>query len=180
MATIKKHTSKSGQVTYYIRGYDGYDVNGKQIERSTSWKPAMGMSEKQVQKELERQKVLFDEKIKRGQVYDSSMKFAEYAQLWMENNKPLQLAPKTYERYTALLKNINQAIGQIRLDKLQSHHLRQFYNNLKEAGINSRGNYAAGTLLNEVIKKKGLTQAKLAKMSGISSATISSACQKNS
>lgn len=175
MATIKKHVSKSGQVTYYIRGYDGYDVHGKQIEKCTSWKPNPGMSEKQIQKELERQKVLFDEKIKHRQVFDGSMKFHEYAALWMENNKPPQLAPKTYERYKALLKNINLAIGNIRLDKLQSQHLQQFYSNLKESGINSRGNYAVGKNLLEVMKKKGLNRQELAEKCGVSTATISSA-----
>ena len=37
MATIKKHVSKAGKATYYIRTYDGYDSKGKQIERSMTW-----------------------------------------------------------------------------------------------------------------------------------------------
>ena len=46
MATVKKHISKKGKITYYIRTYDGYSSNGKQIERSMTWKPSEGMSAK--------------------------------------------------------------------------------------------------------------------------------------
>ena len=60
MATCKKHISKNGTVSYYIRTYDGYDSNGKQIERSMTWKPDPTMTEKQIQKELNRQAVMFE------------------------------------------------------------------------------------------------------------------------
>ena len=48
--------------TYRIRAYCGYDAHGKQVTRSTTWKPAPGMSPKQIEKELQRQAVLFQEK----------------------------------------------------------------------------------------------------------------------
>ena len=50
MATVKKHIAKNGQITYYIRCSDGY-CNGKQIERSMTWKPPANYSEKQIEKE---------------------------------------------------------------------------------------------------------------------------------
>lgn len=126
MATIKKHVSKAGKVTYYIRTYDGYDSKGKQIERSMTWKPPENMTAKQIEKELQRQAVMFEESVKKGTCFDSDTRFAEYAEIWLENNKPI-LAPKTYERYKALLKNINTAIGEIKLVKLQSHHLIEIH-----------------------------------------------------
>ena len=70
-----------------------------------------------------------------------------------KTNKPPQLAPKTYERYKAMLININLAIGNIKLVNLQSHHLQLFYNNLRKAGINNRGNYAVSLNLKEYIEK---------------------------
>ena len=102
MATVKKHISSKGKITYYLRAYNGYDINGKQIEHTMTWSPSENMSEKAIEKELERQKVLFDEKVKRGSIFDSSTKFEEYSLQWLENNKPPQLAPKTYERYRSL------------------------------------------------------------------------------
>ena len=95
MATHKKHVSKSGEVSYYIRSFDGRDINGKQIEKTMTWKPAPGMTERQIEKELERQKVLFDEKVKKGFILDGATRFVDYANVWMKNNEPPQLAPKT-------------------------------------------------------------------------------------
>lgn len=40
--------------TYRIRAYCGYDTHGKQVTRSTTWKPAPGMTPKQIEKELQR------------------------------------------------------------------------------------------------------------------------------
>lgn len=178
MATVKKHISKAGKITYYIRTYDGYDSKGKQIERSMTWKPPENMTAKQIEKELQRQIVMFEESVKKGFCFDSNTRFAEYAENWLENNKPV-LAPKTYERYKALLKNINATIGEIKLVKLQSHHLQDFYNNLRENGIKQIGSYAIAINLRSIMKKKKITQKKLAEIARISSATVSSACKEN-
>ena len=178
MATVKKHTSKNGKVSYYIRCSDGYDSNGKQIERSRTWKPKAGMSEKQIEKELQRQIVLFEEEIKSGSCFDSNTRFSEYAQTWLDNNKPPLLAPKTYERYQSLLKNINAAIGDIKLCKLQSHHLQKFYNNLREKGIKKTGSFAYSDTLQKFMKKNSLSRTTLSEMSGVSVTTISTACRE--
>jgi hypothetical protein len=65
MATITKREGKKG-TTYYIRGYEGYDVNGKQIVRSMTWKPSLGMTPKQIEKALKEQAILFDQQIQNG------------------------------------------------------------------------------------------------------------------
>ena len=61
MATIKKREGKTG-TSYLIRSSCGYDTSGRQVMRSMTWKPKPGMTEKQIEKELNRQAVLFDEK----------------------------------------------------------------------------------------------------------------------
>ena len=80
MATVKKHISKSGQVTYYIRTYDGYDSKGRQIERSMTWKPPEGMTPRQIERELQRVVVQFEESVKRGTCFTSDTRFSEYAE----------------------------------------------------------------------------------------------------
>lgn len=47
MATIVKRGN-----SYRIRCYDGYDSNGKQIERCMTWTPEPGMSEAKIKKEV--------------------------------------------------------------------------------------------------------------------------------
>lgn len=177
MATVKKRTAKNGSVSFYIRCSDGYDSNGRQIERSMTWKPESGMSDRQIEKELQRQIVLFEEAVKNGGYFDPNTRFEEYAEIWMENNKPPQLAPKTYERYKSLLVHINAAIGHIRLSKLQSHHLQSFYQNLRESGIKQVGSYARTTSLRQILEQKQLTREAFSHLCGVSSATISAACQ---
>ena len=47
MATVEKRGN-----TYRIRASAGYDANGEQIRPSITWKPAPGMTAKQIAKEL--------------------------------------------------------------------------------------------------------------------------------
>ncbi|MDY4413772.1 MAG: site-specific integrase, partial [Ruminococcus sp.] len=66
MANIKKHVAKNGKITYYIRAFDGYDSKGEQIVRSMTWKPPENLTQKQIEKELQRQVVMFEESVKKG------------------------------------------------------------------------------------------------------------------
>ena len=47
---------------YRITVSCGYDLTGKQIRRTTTWKPEPGMTARQIEKELARQAVLLDRK----------------------------------------------------------------------------------------------------------------------
>ena len=64
MATISKRTSKKGEVSYLIRVSLGYNKSGQQIVKSMTYKPESGMKPKAVEKELNRQAVLFEEQAK--------------------------------------------------------------------------------------------------------------------
>lgn len=150
MATVKKHTAKNGTVTYYIRTYDGYDSKGKQIERSMTWRPPTGMTAKQIERELKKQVVKFEESVASGSQFDTNTRFCEYAEVWLESNRPPQLAPKTYARYKAMLKTINAAIGEIRLVRLQSRHLQLFYGNLRENDVKRTGAYATSDKIKDL------------------------------
>lgn len=167
MATVQRRGD-----AYRIRVSAGYDSKGKQIMKSMTWTPAPGMTEKQLQKELDRQAVLFEEKVKSGQCVDGNVKFAEYARTWLEN---AQLAPATRSQYEDLLRRINLAIGHIRLKKLQAHHLETFYRNLRENGVKERGGYAVSDKLRPLLKERKLSREKAADLAGISAATIGTA-----
>lgn len=58
MATIKQRGD-----SYKITVSCGYDLNGKQIRRHLTWTPEPGMTARQIKKELDRQAVLFEEKM---------------------------------------------------------------------------------------------------------------------
>ena len=113
-------------------------MNGKRLMKSRIWKPDKVLSPKQLERELERQKVLFEEEVKTGNVPTSNMRFKQYSDKWLLEYGKQYLAPKTYSRYVEYLQRINQAIGNIKLQDLQPLHLNAFYRNLAEDGVNKR------------------------------------------
>ncbi len=155
MATIQKRGD-----TYRITVSCGYDLNGKQIRRTMTWTPEPGMTRRQTEKELDRQAVLFEERCRTGQVLDGNIKFADYAEK--------QLRPTTVARYHVLMPRINAAIGHIRLDKLQPHHLMQFYNNLAETGVREDMRYQSTVDFKALLKSRGMTKREFAKQANLS------------
>lgn len=73
MASIRKRGS-----TYQIRVSAGYDITGKQITKTMTWKPTDKMTPKQIEKELNRQATLFEENVISGLAGDNRQTFAEY------------------------------------------------------------------------------------------------------
>lgn len=136
MATVVKR-GKSYKITVSC----GYDINGKQIRKHKTWNPPAGMTERQIQKELERQKVLFEEHCRTGQMLNGNIRLSDFVDIWMKDYASQQLRPTTLAGYRQYLKRIIPALGHIRLEKLQPHHLQSFYNNLAETGIRGDGKH---------------------------------------
>lgn len=170
MATITKRGD-----TYTIRVSAGYGLDGKQIRRNLSWTPLPGMSAKQIDKELDRQMVLFEERVKTGRVIDGNIKFADFADIWIADHAEKQLEPKTVHRYKEMLSRIKGSIGHIRLDRLQPNHLMAFYNLLAANNIRTDTRYKSRVDLRSVIRGAGLTYIALATQTGLSVGTVRSA-----
>ena len=163
MATLTKRGD-----TYRITVSCGYDLNGKQIRRTMTWTPEPGMTRRQTEKELDRQAVLFEERCRTGQVLDGNIKFADFAERWFKDYAEKQLRPTTVARYHVLMPRINAAIGHIRLDKLQPHHLMQFYNNLAETGVREDTRYQSTVDFKALLKSRGMTKREFAKQANLS------------
>ena len=80
MATVKQKTRKDGSTSYEIRVSLGRDINNKQILKYHTWTPEPAMTPKQIEKALEREKVLFEERCRSGHVLDTATKFADFAE----------------------------------------------------------------------------------------------------
>lgn len=172
MATIQKR-GKSYKITVSC----GYDLSGKQIRKHMTWKPEPGMTAKQIEKELERQKILFEERCRTGQVLDGSIRFADFADKWFEDYANKQLRPKTLARYKSMMPRINAAIGHIHLDKLQPHHLLAFYDNLAEPGVRSDTKYRCTVDFKSLLRERKLTKASFAPIANVSMAVLNSITQ---
>ena len=81
MATYTKRGS-----SYRIRASVGYTPEGKQVMKSKTWTPAPGMTERQIEKELNRQMVLFDEECRGSSLTDGHIKFETFARQWMSGS----------------------------------------------------------------------------------------------
>lgn len=132
MATIKKRGD-----SYLIRVSCDYDVNGKHKEQSMTWRPDDGMTQRQIEKELNRQAVMFEEKVNHG-FKTSAMKFQELAEEWFENYAKNALRSTTYERMLQLTHRVYPAIGHLRIDKITARQLQGFVNSLAKEGANEK------------------------------------------
>ena len=171
MATIKKRGN-----SYLIRVSDGYDVSGKQIVRSLTWKPPAGMTEKRAEKEAHHQAALFEERVRSGIITDGKVRFADFAEYWFSRYAEKHLKLRTVARYKELMVRIIPSIGHIAIDKIRPAHLLDFYNSLESTEpLNTT--YLPTENLKSLIKRGGTTKVAFSKDHGISLTTLSTAFQ---
>ena len=157
---------------YKITVSMGYDSTGRQMKKSFTWNPEPGMTERQAEKEVERQAVLFEEKCKTGQILKGDITFADFVEVWKRDFATIHLKPKTLEGYKYLLKRIIPGIGHIRLDRLQPQHLSAFYKNLAEQNIRDVTVLKPVENFRYIMKENGLTQRAIKEITGISETTL--------
>lgn len=95
------------------------------------------MTAKQIEKEVQRQAILFEEDCKRGQIV-SAVKFEAFAEEWFEDYGKLNLKSTTYTRQRQLTKRVYESIGYFRLDKITTRVIQKFINSLAQDGTNER------------------------------------------
>ena len=130
MANIRKRGN-----TYQIRVSCGYNTKGEQVFQSMSWKPPVGMTAKQAEKEVQKQAVLFEEKCMKGQV-TANIKFETFAEQWFKEYALLNLKNTSYERMRSVTKRVYPAFGHMRLDRITARQIQQFINDLVINGKN--------------------------------------------
>ena len=167
MATIQKQGRG-----YKITVSQGYGCNGKRLRKYMTWVPEPGMSERQLKKALERQAVLFEEKVLSGATANGNIRFADFAEKFMREYAQLYLKPKTAATYAENLQRINQAMGHIRLCDLRTGHINSFYQNLQEKGIRSRTTGVCKIDLEERIGPQRGALTAFARKAGISRSTL--------
>lgn len=131
MATIRKRPNG----TYEIKVSCGYGVDGKQRNQYKSYKPEPGMTPRQIEKEVQRQAILFEEDCKRGQI-TAAVKFETFAEQWFEEYAKVNLRSTSYSRMKQLTKRIYPALGHKRLDKITSRDIQKFVTDLLINGKN--------------------------------------------
>ena len=176
MANITPRKNKDGVITSYtIRVYHGYDGAGKRLKPYTmSYKPAPNMTARQIEKELNRQAVQFEEQCRQGYSLDNRQTFAEYAEYVLKCKQESGVKRRTIERYRELLERINAGIGHIKLADLRPQHLSGLYTQLRQQGIRKGNGRAFPTAdIKAVATGAGISKVRLSEMSGVSLTTLS-------
>ena len=116
------------------------------------------MTDRQREKELTRQAVLFEQEVETGTYLDGAkITFAEFTRKWLDDYAEKQLTPGTLKPYkTRLEQRIIPAIGHIRLAKLQPPHLYELYNNLAEEGVRLDTRYSPTAVLIELLSERSI------------------------
>lgn len=131
MATIQKRND-----SYLIRVSCGYDTQGKQIIKSRTWKPEAGMTEKQIQKELNRVSFEFESNVLNGNIADSTnIKLSDFCVQYLEisNNT---LAPTTKVFYEKVIETIIiPSLGHMKLKDIKPIHIQRFIQMLSGDGV---------------------------------------------
>lgn len=126
MASIKKRNN-----SYTITVSCGYDVNGKKITRNMTWKPDSGMTAKQIDKEVKRQAMLFEERVQNGTVSAcGNLKLVDFIPQYLENVQA-EISVTTFENYKRIIRDlIIPALGHLKLKDIKPLHVQKFVNAL--------------------------------------------------
>ncbi len=156
--------------TYRLTVCQGYDFKGKKLRKRKTIKLDETLTPKQAEKELNRQMVMFENEVLNGVYLDGEkITFAEFTEKWLTDYAEKNLAPTTLVSYKIILNRILPVIGHITLNKLQPHHLIQFYNSLDEEGARLDGRFTPTKSLIKYLEP--LTIAHIIKTTSISSKT---------
>ena len=130
MANIRKRGN-----SYQIRVGVGYKPDGTQISRSMTWSPAPGMSERQIEKELNRQAVIFEEECK-SRSAGGMVKFEIFAEEWFSEYAKPNPRNTTFNFLYHQRLRVYRAIGDTSMEKITVRQLQEFINSLSKDGAN--------------------------------------------
>lgn len=141
MASIRKRGS-----SYLLVVSMGYDYKGNRIRpKQKTVHPPEGLTNKQKEKWLNEQAVLFERECKGlPQEVDRSITLAKYTELWLQTIAPGKLAKSTLARDRQDIHRFLPVLGHYKLTELRPEHFRQLY-----AGLRKVKNQKTGKPLSE-------------------------------
>ncbi|MDE5578117.1 MAG: site-specific integrase [Oscillospiraceae bacterium] len=160
MANITPRKNKDGVITSYtIRVYHGYDGAGKRLKPYTmSYKPAPNMTARQIEKELNRQAVQFEEQCKNGMTGTAgNLRLSDFAGQYLDAMSG-KLSPVVYNSYKKIIENtVLPALGHHKIAEIHPVHVQEFVKILSAAPMRKRDGslYEDGrTVSTSTVKRK--------------------------
>ena len=180
MANITPRKDKDGNIiSYQIRVFRGRDASGKRLkDYILTWRPAPGMTKRQIEKELARQATLFEENCKLGNISTEKPTFEVYSAYVVDLKVRNGLKAKTASIYRTLLKRINAELGPLKVQDIRPDHLNRFYAKLAEPGQRrDRDRAKPRKNIGAWLEKNGVSQQELAKRAHVGHTSVGAVLQ---
>ena len=162
--------------TYTIQVSDGFDSLGNRVRKSMTWKPAPGMSQKAINRELVKQMAMFEDAVLSGEVGDQNITLSEFSETWLRDYGETQLKDSTFQNYKNLLeKRILPELGAMKLCKIRPQHIIAFYNNLRDPEAKKQRYYQANESLKKYLKSHKISMDQLSETTGLGYNTVRNA-----
>ena len=121
MANITKRGN-----TFRVRVFVGCDMNGKQLVKSTTFTPPVGVTEKKAEKLAQEYAFEFERHCKGYSQLNENMRFSELADWYFTNYAPQELKESTIYTYKGQYKNhIEPVLGNIKVKDINAPRLTQ-------------------------------------------------------
>ena len=112
--------------TFRIRVFVGYDMNGKQLVKSTTYTPPVGVTPKKAEKLAQEYAFEFERHCKGYSQLNENMRFFELADWYFTNYAPQELKESTIYTYKGQYKNhIEPVLGNIKVKDINAPRLTQ-------------------------------------------------------
>lgn len=132
MANVRKRGN-----SYQIRVSAGYDSEYRQVIHTKTWKPTLGMTERQIEKEVARQAIMFEEYCKKG-IVTVNVKFKEFAEKWLNDFARVNLKKTTFQRMKNTTIRVYAAFGHLRVDSITRGQIQAFVDDMAKNGKNMK------------------------------------------
>lgn len=132
MANVRKRGN-----SYQIRVSAGYDSEYRQVIHTKTWKPTPGMTERQIEKEVARQAIMFEEYCKKG-IVTVNVKFKEFAEKWLNDFARVNLKKTTFQRMKNTTIRVYAAFGHLSVDSITRGQIQAFVDDMAKNGKNMK------------------------------------------
>ncbi|WP_298481680.1 tyrosine-type recombinase/integrase [uncultured Ruminococcus sp.] len=155
----RKRQNKDGTFSYTFRVYRGYTTEGERLKPYVhTWKSPVNLTERQADKEAERQALRFEEQCKTGLAGNATrITLAEFVPVYLEQKKPA-LSPTTYDYYCRAIElKILPALGHFKLQDIKPVHVQAFIQQLCNVDKMNRNRTETGQHLSPATVRRNLT-----------------------
>lgn len=149
----RKRQNKDGTFSYTFRVYRGYTPDGKRLKSYTkTYRSSAKLTERQADKEAEKQAMQFEESAKNGFFcMQSNITLAEFIPQYLDTQKET-LSPTTYEFYEHVIARcILPALGCHKMAQIKPVHVQAFVSQLNKLPIQTSGK--TGTISPNTVKR---------------------------